>query len=253
MSKQMGLIEAVLFGESHKIISILKKFNQLPSDYTIVNTQDDSQSAKLAVSWVSEKKADFLIKGILQTGLLLSTALDKEIGLRTSNILSHIMIYFVPDYGKFLFLTDGGINTAPNIEQKLQIIDNVLSITKKFGINNPKIQATVDAYEISSMKSYWEEKNVSIEGPVGLDLAISKEACSHKNYSSAINGYTDILVVPTYEVGNGIGKTLTYFVKNVRQAGVVVGAKCPIVLVSRSDSSDSKMLSIALANMMSSI
>jgi phosphate butyryltransferase len=157
----------------------------------------------------------------------------------------------------------GGMNVAPNLNQKVQILENAITACKSLGMDrvnvaclagaetvNPKIQATVDAKEIADMKDKWDELGASIIGPAALDLAISKEACKHKGYTAEGAGDADIILVPYYEVGNALGKSLTYFAAS-KSAGVIMGAKAPIVLVSRADSSEAKLLSIALGSLIS--
>ncbi len=170
------------------------------------------------------------------------------------------MVYKVNSYPKFLFLTDGGINVAPNLEQKVKILENAIKVCKALDLDriyaaclagaeivNPKIPATVDAKALSDMKEKWDKMNVLVEGPLALDLAISTEACKHKGYKKEGGGKADILLVPYYEAGNVLGKSMTYFADS-KSAGVIMGAKTPIVLVSRADSSETKLLSIALGS-----
>jgi phosphate butyryltransferase len=186
--------------------------------------------------------------------------LDKEIGLRTENLISHVMVYEVPTYKKLIYLTDGGMNVAPDLNQKVQILENAIKVCKSMKMDrvyasclagaetvNPKIPATVEAIAIADMKEKWEPMGVAVEGPVALDLAISSEACAHKGYKGEGGGNADILLVPYYEVGNALGKAMTYFA-GAKSAGIIMGAKVPIVLVSRADSSESKLLSIALGS-----
>ncbi len=203
------------------------------------------------------------MKGILQTADIMRAVLDKEIGLRTENLISHVMVYEVPSYEKLIYLTDGGMNVAPDLDQKVQILENAVKVTKAMGLEktyasvlagaetvNPKIPATVDAKAIADMKEKWDGLGVSVLGPVALDLAISKEACKHKKYTGEGAGEADILLVPYYEVGNALGKSLTYFAGG-KSAGIIMGAKVPIVLVSRADSAESKLYSIALGGVIS--
>ncbi len=259
-AKLIGLIDPILIGDEEKIIQILTELGVSIKGYHIINELDLIESARKAVELVSTNKAEFLMKGILQTADIMRAVLDKEIGLRTNNLISHVMVYQVPSYDKLMFLTDGGMNVAPDLNQKVQILENAIEVTKAIGLDkiyvsclagaeivNPKIPATVDAKAISEMKEKWQSINVVVDGPVALDLAISIEACQHKGYKGEGGGKADILLVPYYEVGNALGKSLTYFA-NAKSAGIIMGAKVPIVLVSRSDSSESKLLSIALGS-----
>ncbi|MDF2841098.1 MAG: phosphate butyryltransferase [Clostridia bacterium] len=262
-AKELGLVEPILVGDQEKIIEIMKTLNITSELYEIIDEPDLTQAARKAVELVSTGEAEFLMKGVLQTADIMRAVLDKEIGLRTDNLLSHVMVYEVASYHKLLFLTDGGMNVAPDLNQKVQILENAVTACKALGMEkvnaaclagaevvNPKIQATVDAKEIADMKDKWEAMGASVIGPVALDLAISKEACEHKGYHADGAGDADILLVPYYEVGNALGKSLTYFAGS-KSAGIIMGAKAPIVLVSRADSSEAKLLSIALGSLIS--
>jgi phosphate butyryltransferase len=255
-----GLIEPVLVGDGEKIKEIASKNNIDIRGFQIVDEKDLTQAARTAVELVSTGKADFVMKGILSTADLLRAVLDKEIGLRTDSQLSHVMVYESENYHKLLMLTDGGMNIAPTLEEKVKILSNSLRVCKAMGIDNPKVaclaavevvnpkmQATLDAAELKKMGQEQRFGSVEVDGPVALDLAISKEAAKHKGYSSEVAGDADVLLVPTIEMGNGIGKSLTYFAK-AKSAGIVMGAKVPIVLVSRADSHEAKLYSIALGS-----
>lgn len=259
-AKEMGLADPVLVGDEGKIKDIMGKLGIQSSDYEMFNEPDMIQAARKSVELVRSGKGDFLMKGLLQTADIMRAVLDKEIGLRTENLISHVMLYEVPSYNKLIYLTDGGMNVAPGLEQKVQILENAVTVCKAMKMDriyasclagaetvNPKIPATVDAKAIADMKDKWAADNVVVQGPVALDLAISSEACAHKGYKGEGAGNADILLVPYYEVGNALGKSLNYFA-GAKSAGVIMGAKVPIVLVSRADSSESKLLSIALGS-----
>ncbi len=259
-AKEMGLAEPVLVGDAGKIKEIMAKLNLNVGDYEIIDEPDLVQAARKSVELVRNGKGDFLMKGLLQTADIMRAVLDKEIGLRTDNLISHVMVYEAPTYEKLLYTTDGGMNVAPDLEQKVQILENAIKVCKAMKMDkiyasclagaetvNPKIPATVDAKAIADMKDKWDAMNVVVQGPVALDLAISSEACAHKGYKGEGGGMADILLAPYYEVGNVLGKSLTYFA-GAKSAGIIMGAKVPIVLVSRADSSESKLLSIALGS-----
>ena len=259
-AKEMGLVEPVLVGDEGKIKEIMDKLKLHSSEYEIVDEPDLIQAARKSVELVRNGKGDFLMKGLLQTADIMRAVLDKEIGLRTDNLISHVMVYETPAYKKLIYLTDGGMNVAPGLEQKVQILESAVKVCKAMKMDriyasclagaetvNPKIPATVDAKAIADMKDKWEAQGVVVQGPVALDLAISSEACAHKGYKGEGGGNADILLVPYYEVGNALGKSLTYFA-GAKSAGIIMGAKVPIVLVSRADSSESKLLSIAFGS-----
>jgi phosphate butyryltransferase len=252
------IIKPILVGQAEKICTIAKEINFNLVDIKIINSETIEESAKIAVQLVSNKEADFVMKGLLDTAVLLKEVLNKDYGLRTDSLLSHVMIYELEKYHKLLLLTDGGMNIAPDYEQKEKILKNSIQAAKSLGIKtvkvaclaakekvNPKMQTTVDADLLQKACEGGKfGENVIVEGPLAFDLAVSKEASEIKGFKSEISGDVDILVVPTIEVGNGIGKAFTYMT-NSKSAGIIMGAKAPIVLVSRADSHESKLYSIA--------
>ncbi len=257
-SVDIGIIKPILVGDSEKIKSIAKEIKFDLSGIKIINSNSIEESAKIAIELVSSKKADFIMKGILDTSILLKSVLNKDYGLRTDSLLSHVMIYQMENYHKLLLLTDGGMNISPNYEEKEKILKNAIEAANALGIENikvaciaakekvnPKMQATVDGelLQKASIEGKFGE-NVIVEGPLSLDIALSKDASKIKGFESKVSGDTDILLMPTIEAGNGIGKSFTYMA-NAKSAGVIMGAKSPIVLVSRSDSFESKLYSIA--------
>lgn len=258
-AKKEGIAEAVLTGNKAKIEAILGEMGADPAEFVIIEAEADEECAFKAVEQVRLGNANILMKGLLSTGTFMKAVINRDTGLRTGKTLSHTMFYEVPSYGKLLCLTDGGMNTFPDLEKKADILENAIETVKKLGIErpsvacvcgaenvDPKVQSTLDADQLSKMERF---NDADVYGPVGLDLAISKEAVHHKGYKNENAGCADILLVPTYEVGNGIGKAMTYFA-GAKSAGIVVGAKVPVVLVSRSDNAETKLLSIALAAMM---
>ena len=255
---EMDIIKAILIGEEDKIRKIASEINFNLDNVEVIDESDLKLCAEKAVKLVSSGKADYVMKGLLDTSIILKEVLNKEYGLRTDSLLSHVMIYEVPSYHKLLILTDGGMNIDPDVSQKKKIADNAIKAAKSLGINtvkvaclaakekvNPKMQATLDADELKSMcKDGMFGNGVIVEGPIAFDLAISEEACKIKGYESEVGGDADILLVPTIETGNGIGKALTYMA-NAKSAGIIMGAKAPVVLVSRADTHESKLYSIA--------
>lgn len=256
-----GVINPILVGDKPAIEKIAQDQNLNISSYELIHEPDLTESARCAVKLVSEGKGDFLMKGLIDTAILLKAVLDKEIGLRTERLLSHVMIYEVPHYHKLIFLTDGGMNIEPTYEQKIEITQNAIEACKAMGGSsvkvaalaakekvNEKMLATVDARKLQDLceTGYFGE-NVIVEGPLALDLAVSEEAAKVKKFASRIAGDTDVLLVPTIEVGNGIGKALTYLA-GAESAGIIMGAKVPVVLVSRADSYEAKLNSIALGS-----
>ena len=255
---EMEIITPILIGEENKIREISKEINFDLSKFKIINKGTIEECAETAVKLVSSGEADFAMKGLLDTSVILKAVLNKEWGLRTDSLLSHVMVYEVPSYDKLLVTTDGGMNIEPDYDQKVKILKNAIEATKPLGLKhikvaclaakekvNSKMQATVDARALQEAGERGEfGKDVTVEGPLAFDLAVSKEAAKVKGFKSKVSGETDIMLMPTIEVGNGIGKALTYFAGS-KSAGIIMGAKAPIVLVSRADSHESKLYSIA--------
>lgn len=258
-AQELNIIEAILVGDSKEILDILEEKNLDGSLFKIIDEKDTVRAAEIGVKMVSDGEADFIMKGLIDTSLLLKAVLNKDWGLRTDSLLSHVMVYEVDSYHKLLYLTDGGMNLEPNIEDKKKIIENAAKVARSMGNEkvkvaalaakekvNPKMKATVEADQLKTQyKDGAFSKDIIIDGPLALDLALSKEAAEIKKIDSDVAGDVDILLVPNIEMGNGIGKTITYLA-NGRSAGVVMGAKSPIVLVSRADDHESKLYSIAL-------
>lgn len=255
---EMDIITPILIGQENKIREIGKEINFDLNKFKIINKGTIEECAETAVKLVSSGEADFVMKGLLDTSVILKAVLNKEWGLRTDSLLSHVMVYEVPSYDKLLVTTDGGMNIAPDYDQKVKILKNAIEATKPLGLKhikvaclaakekvNSKMQATVDARALQEAGERGEFGNdVTVEGPLAFDLAVSKEAAKVKGFKSKVSGETDIMLMPTIEVGNGIGKALTYFAGS-KSAGIIMGAKAPIVLVSRADSHESKLYSIA--------
>lgn len=264
-ARRASIIEAVLIGDREKIVNILDKKGLKEDLFEIIDEDEMGTAAELGVKMISEGRADFIMKGLIDTSLLLKAVLNKEWGLRTDSLLSHVMVYEVSTYSKLLYLTDGGMNLEPSIEQKKMIVENAAVVARALGNEkvkvaalaakekvNPKMIATVDA---DTLKTQYENgefsQGIILDGPLALDLALSKEAAKVKGFDSEVAGDADVLLVPNIEMGNGIGKTITYLAGG-KSAGVVMGAKVPIVLVSRADDHESKLYSIALGSIVAS-
>ncbi|MBO3444462.1 bifunctional enoyl-CoA hydratase/phosphate acetyltransferase [Clostridium sp. CCUG 7971] len=255
---EKGIIKPILVGDKEKINYISNKIDFNLDGIKIIDSNDIEESSKIAVQLVSNKEADFIMKGLLDTSILLKSVLNKDYGLRTDSLLSHVMIYELNNYHKLLLLTDGGMNISPDYNQKEKILKNSVQAAQSLGMEtikvaclaakekvNPKMQATIDAdLLVKASNEGVFGKNVIVEGPLAFDIAVSKEASEVKGLNSNVSGDADILLVPTIEVGNGIGKSFTYMA-NAKSAGIVMGAKAPIVLVSRADNHESKLYSIA--------
>jgi len=255
-----GLANACLVGDAEMIRAIALETGINVESMEIVDVPDKIKAAKAAVSMVRDGKAHMLMKGLIGTADILRAVLDKDTGLRTGRVLSHVAVLEVPTYHKLFLMTDGGQNIAPDLAQKVDILQNAVDVARAIGIEtpkvaalaavevvNPKMPATVDAEQLQMMAERGEIKNCLVHGPLALDGAISLEAALHKGIKSKVAGDADILFVPTIEVGNVLYKTLVYLAR-ARVAGLIVGATAPIVLTSRSDSPEAKLLSIACAS-----
>ncbi|MBO4289183.1 MAG: phosphate butyryltransferase [Lachnospiraceae bacterium] len=257
MAKEMGVAEATLVGRQAQIEAMLADLGADPEAFAIIDAETDADCAAKAVACVREGGANCILKGLIGTGDLMRAVLNRETGIRKGALLSHMMFYEVPGYPKLLVNTDGGLNTAPTLEQKEVILENAAQALQKLGyekicascicgaeVVNPKIVAMTDAQALAAMDK-WAQYNMEVAGPISLDLAVSPAACAHKHFTAPGAGEADILLVPTYEVGNAMGKALTLFA-GAKNAGIVVGAKAPILLVSRADTAEAKLASIAL-------
>ncbi|MCM0650601.1 phosphate butyryltransferase [Clostridium swellfunianum] len=259
---KLNIVDAVLVGKEQKIRELAESEKLCLENTSIINEEDEKKAAAISVELVISHKAHYIMKGMLNTSDILKAVLNKEAGLKKEELLSHVMVYDTPAYHKLIILTDGGMVSYPELKDKIHIINNAVKVAKALKIDmpkvaaisaiesvNPSMQATVDAAILSQMNKRGQIKGCIIDGPLALDNAISKEAAQHKGIVSEVAGDADILLVPNIESGNFLGKSLTYFAK-AENAGVIMGAKCPVVLVSRADSAKSKLYSIALGSLL---
>lgn len=257
-----GLADFSLVGDKKKIYDIAEKLNGDISGCDIIKEMDYEKSIRAAVDMVSSGYAHILMKGMVQTPDLLRVVLEKESGLRTGGILSHLSILEVPNYHKMIIITDGGLNISPDIKQKAGIVQNAVEVAHALGnempkvavlaaieLVNPAMQATIDAALLSKMAERGQIKKCIIDGPLAMDNAISKIAAQHKGIKSDVAGDADILLVPEINSGNILYKTLA-FIAQAKSCGLVAGAKVPIVVTSRADSYETKLLSIAVASIL---
>ena len=254
-----GIVEVILVGSGPKIRAIADKLKLDISGMTIVEEENDKQAVKLAVKIVHDHEGDILMKGNVPTAVLLRGVLDKECGLRKSDVLSHFALFEIPTYHKLLGLTDAAMVIAPDLKTKVAIINNAVDFMNRLGIINPKVAilgavemvnesmpATLDAAIIAKMNQRKQIKNCIIDGPLAYDNAVSRESASHKGIVSDVAGDADLLVVPDIEAGNVLYKAYG-FSCNATLAANVLGAAAPIVLTSRSDTEEAKQASIIMA------
>jgi phosphotransacetylase len=254
-----GLIKAILVGPQAKIREVAQKsridLGQLP----IVDAPHSHAAADKAVELVRQGKAELLMKGSLHTDELLAAVVARETGLRTGRRISHVFIMDVPTYHKVLMVTDGAISIAPVLEDKVDIVQNAIDLAISLGVRQPKVAilaavetvtskmpATIDAAALCKMADRGQIRGGLLDGPLAFDNAISREAAAVKGIKSEVAGDPDILLAPDLESGNILAKQLTFLAK-ADSAGLVLGAKVPIILTSRADSVRSRIASCAVA------
>ena len=257
-ARKENIVDAILVGDMEKTKEIAKDLNISLDNYNLVDIKDLSEACLKAVELVSTGKADMVMKGLVDTSIILKSVLNKEIGLRTGNVLSHVAVFDIEGYDRLFFVTDSAMNLAPDINTKKQIIENACSVARALDIKepkvalicakekvNPKMKDTVEAKELEDMYLRGEITGCMVGGPFALDNAVSEEAAKHKGMNHPIAGKADVLVVPDIEAGNVLYKSIAFFAK-CENAGLIVGAKAPIILTSRADSDKTKLNSIAL-------
>lgn len=261
-----GLIDPILIGDLGKIRQIAADLGAELTGYRLIDEKDFAKAAAQAVALVRAGEADMLMKGVLDTSILLKAALNKEAGLNAGRLTSHVAVMEVPTYHKLLIVTDAAINIAPDLPGKLDIIANAVQVAKAIGVAEPKVAllaavekvnwdkmpCTADAAVITQMNRRGQVKGCLIDGPLALDNAISAESAKIKKIVSDVAGDADVLVAPDIEAGNILYKCLLDL-GQAKGAGIVVGASKPIVLTSRADSAETKLASIALAALASSL
>lgn len=255
----LGLIVPVLVGPSAEINEIAKTSGIDLGKAQIIDTPNSHASASRAVELIRQGQAELLMKGSLHTDELLGAVVARETGLRTGRRLSHVFIMDVPTYHKVLIVTDAAINIAPNLEDKVDICQNAIDLLISLGMEQPKVAilaavetvnskmpATLDAAALCKMAERGQIKGAVLDGPLAFDNAISKQAADIKGIHSAVAGDPDILLTPDLEAGNILAKQLS-FLANADSAGLVLGARVPIILTSRSDTVRSRIASCAVA------
>ncbi len=253
-----GIIEPILVGDMPKIKAIAKRINFDISKLETYDIENKIEASKMATKIIKEGKAEILMKGNVGTGVLMKAVLDKEVGLRKGDTLSHVAVFESPYYHKLLGVTDAAMNVNPDLETKINIIKNAVEVFHKLNNPNPKVaivgsvetvnprmEATMHAATISMMNYRKQITGCIIDGPLAIDNAISRKSAELKNITSNVAGDTDIIMTPNIDGGNILYKTLN-FLGGAVSAAVIMGAVAPVVLTSRSDSDKSKFLSIAL-------
>ena len=256
-----GIADAILVGDESKMKEIASTHKMDLNQFKIINEPDPIAAAHIAVGLVHSGEADMYMKGLIDTKNFLKSVLDKKVGLRTGRPLSHVAVFEIKGVEQLLFLSDVAFMTYPSLEDKVHIIENTVEITNACGIKNPKVAVlaavevvnpkmpcTVDAVELSKMQDEGKIKGCIIDGPLSLDMAISREACEHKNgLGRKVVGDADILLFPDIHAGNLAYKLIVHTTQFLNGC-ILTGTKAPVILTSRSDSIETKLYSIALAS-----
>lgn len=256
-ASRLGFIKPILVGNKEKIDEIAKKIDF--ANYEVRDCRNEEESVKLAVKLVRDGDAKILMKGLVNTATYMRGVLNRDYGLRTGRLLSLLAVYELPQYHKLIYCTDSGINVAPDLSKKKDIMTNVLLAMQNLGFENPKtailtasemvdpkVISTVDAKALVDMVESGEIPPCIAEGPIAFDVAFDAEAAKHKGIDSKVAGDVDLLVFPNIETGNVLGKSWLRF-NNAKWAGIVLGATAPVILGSRSDTPEIKINSIAIA------
>ena len=256
-ASDQGFIEPILIGKEIEIKALVKQFN-LKKPYEIIAEDDGEKATRIAMDLINAKKVDILMKGLIDTKVLLKGVVNSEYGIKDATLLSHVGIVSFPTYKKVLFATDGAMNISPDYEQKILIIEAAVKLAKSLGYKNPKvgivsavekvnpkIESTLDAQKIVE---YYKNKEIDfiVDGPFAVDNLVSMDSVKQKGITSPVGGDADILLFPNLDGGNIFYKTAV-FLANGRSAGIILGAKVPIVLTSRADTAEAKLNSIILA------
>jgi phosphotransacetylase len=256
---QLGIITPLLVGPPQKIRAVAAQFGLDITPYELVDAPDTHGAAAKAVELVRLGRAELLMKGSLHTDELLGEVVKRDTGLRTPRRISHVFIMDVPTYHKPLMITDAAVNIAPTLEEKIDILQNAIDLAQALGRErpkvailsavetvNPKIPSTVEAAALCKMAERGQIRGAIVDGPLAFDNAISAEAARIKGIESPVAGDADILLVPDLEAGNMLAKNLI-FLSRADAAGVVLGARVPIVLTSRADNQRTRLASCAVA------
>ncbi len=261
-AKAAGLVSVTMCGHLPELKRLAKEVGYDLSADGLVSAESASEAARAAVREVAEGRAALLMKGDVPTADLLRAVLDREHGLRTGRLLSHVGVFELPDLDRLLFLTDAGVNIAPTLEHKADLVRNAVQVAQACGVAQPKVAAlaavetvnaempaTVEAACLAAMGRRGQLGVAVVDGPLALDNAVFPEAAERKGVGGPVAGAADILLVPDIEAGNMTYKALLFFGK-AKVAGVVVGARVPVITTSRAESHETKFLSVALGVVM---
>jgi len=254
-----GIVIPLLIGHKERIKEQLTLLGERAANFTIIHVESAEEAAYKAAELVNDGQANFLMKGLIETANLMRVLLSEKGGFRMGNLMSHLSFVQIPNYHKLIGITDTALNIYPDVHQKRAIVENAVNIMTRMGFDtpkvamlaaveqvNPKMPETVDATEIKRLNTEGILQGCIIEGPISYDLAMSKEAAEIKGFHSPVCGDVDLMVVPNIGAGNILIKALKYSAQ-ANSAGIVVGAKAPIVLSSRASAVEDKYLPLVLA------
>lgn len=260
-AKKMRLADGLLIGNKELILKTLEELNIDRNEFEIIAANEEMEICRRTVQAIHEGKAEIILKGKVKTATLLKAVMDAEHGLRTGRVISDTFVFEWPNRtepNKLMIITDGGFNLAPDLNQKIQILENAVQVMHALGNPNPKVavvsavetvnpalQSTMDAAILAKMNERGQIKGCIVDGPLALDNAISLESAQQKGIQSPVAGRADILLFPNIESANLTAKGTTYFA-NLRLAHATMGAKAPVLIPSRSDTADAKLLTLAL-------
>ncbi|MHB9094447.1 MAG: phosphate butyryltransferase [Eubacteriales bacterium] len=262
--QESGLADAILVGDAAEIAKIAQDKKIELNNFEVIHESDVEAAVRRAVLMVHTGKADMLMKGAVQSPVVLKAVLDKNIGLRTGRVLSHVAVFESPGYDRLMLMTDAGMNIVPTFEQKVDMVKNAVCVARSLKIEKPKVAviaglelvnpdmpSTIDAAMLSKMAERGQIKDCIIDGPLSLDLALSKESARAKGVTSPVAGQADLLVLANIDAANVLYKALV-FLGGAKITGLVVGAKAPVILTSRADSHEAKLVSVAIGVLMTS-
>lgn len=258
LARGMGLAHCLLMDSPARLQSLAEEQGIELDGMEIVEEADMVRAAYRAVAMVHAEEADLVMNGRAQPVELMQAALDRERGLRIGKMLSDVSVFEIPEIDRLIFVSDVAIVVSPSLAQKVAIVQNAIDTARELGVEQPKVAvlaatemvnpempANMDAANLSKMSERGQIRGGLVDGPLALDNAISAKAAEMKGIESQVAGHADILITPDVESGNILAKAISYFAKG-HMAGIVVGAKCPIVMPSRSDPPEQKLLSLAL-------
>lgn len=258
-ARDNGIANAILVGNEEEIVKIAEKLELDLQGIEIIDEKNPNKAAKIAVECVSSGKADMVMKGLIDTANFLRAVLNKEIGLRSGKLMSHVAVFEIPNYDRLILLTDAAFNMYPELKDKIDIVKNSVTVAQALGnempkvapicaveVVNPKMPATLDAAALTQMNARGQIKGCIIDGPLATDNALSEEAAAHKKITGPVAGKADVLLMPNIEAGNVMYKTLAFTTES-KNGGLLVGTTAPVIVTSRADSYETKLNSIALA------